>query len=95
MAKSILTASQITKEALGILEQEMYNSTPYCLVQVTLKDGTTQEIILKFMPRNLHEIGDDIKKYGVLVLNNDESGILVMANEIKHINVMKVTKEQP
>ena len=47
------------------------------------------------MPRNLHEIGDDIKKYGVLVLNNDESGILVMANEIKHINVMKVTKEQP
>ena len=95
MAKSILTASQITKEALGILEQEMYNSTPYCLVQVTLKDGTTQEIIMKIRPNNLHDLCDDIKKHGALTLTNDESGILVMANEIKHINVMKVTKEQP
>jgi hypothetical protein len=50
MAKSILTASQITKEALGILEQEMYNATPYCLVVVALKDGTTQEIIIKLNP---------------------------------------------
>jgi len=94
VAKSILTASQITKEALGILEQEMYNSTPYCLVVVALKDGTTQEIMIKINPRNLHDLCDDIKKYGSLTLTNDESGILVMADQIKHINIMKVTKEQ-
>ena len=95
MAISILTASQITKEALGILEQEMYSATPYCLVVVALKDGTTQEIMIKINSRNLHDLCDDIKKHGALTLTNDESGILVMADQIKHITIMKVTKEQP
>ena len=95
MAKSILTASQITKEALGILEQEMYNSTPYSLVQVTLKDGTTQEIMIKINPRNLHDLCDDIKKYGSLTLTNEENAILVMAADVKQITLTKVTKEQP
>jgi hypothetical protein len=90
-----LTINQITKESLAILEKEMYNSTPYCLVQVTLKDGTTQEIIIKLNPNNLHDLCDDIKKYGSLTLINDEGGIYIPANEIKLINVMKVTKEQP
>jgi hypothetical protein len=89
---AILTASQITKEALSILEQEMYNSTPYCLVVVTLKDDTTQEIMIKINPRDLHEIGKELSG-GMLTLTNDESGILVMADQIKHINIMKVTKE--
>jgi hypothetical protein len=90
-----LTINQITKESLAILEKEMYSTTPYCLVQVTLKDGTTQEIIMKINSRNLHDLCDDIKKHGALTLTNDESGILVMADQIKHINIMKVTKEQP
>ena len=94
MAKSILTASQITKEALSVLEQEMYNSTPYCLVQVTLKDGTTQEIIIKINPRDLHEVGTELKGGRALTLDNGESAILVMADQIKHITIMKVTKEQ-
>jgi hypothetical protein len=95
MAKSILTAPQITKEALSILEKEMYDSTPYSLVVVTLKDGTTQEIIIKIRPSSLHDLCDDIKKYGSLTLTNDEMGIYVPANEIKQINLAKVTKEQP
>ena len=90
-----LTINQITNEALGILEQEMYKAAPYCLVQVTLKDGTTQEIIIKLNPNNLQDLCDDIKKYGSLTLINDEGGIYIPANEIKLINVMKVTKEQP
>jgi hypothetical protein len=90
-----LTINQITTEALSVLEKEMYDSTPYSLVVVTLKDGTAQEIILKFHPRNLHDLCDDIKKHGSLTLTNDEGGIYVPANEIKRINVMKVTKEQP
>jgi cephalosporin hydroxylase len=94
MAKSILTASQITKEALSVLEEEMYNSTPYCLVQVTLKDGTTQEIIIKIRPSVIHEIGTELKGGRALTLDNGESAILVMADQIKHITIMKVTKEQ-
>jgi hypothetical protein len=90
-----LTTAQITKEALGILEKEMYNSTPYCLVQVSLKDGSTQEIIMKIRPNNLHDLCDDIKKHGALTLTNDESGIYVPFNEIKYVNIVKVTKEQP
>jgi hypothetical protein len=90
-----LTINQIQKEALGILESEMEKATPYSLVQVALKDGTTQEIILRFHPRNLHDLCDDIRKHGSLTLTNDEGGIYVPAHEIKHINVMKVTKEQP
>jgi hypothetical protein len=90
-----LTINQITNEALGILEKEMYNTAPYCLVVVTLKDGTTQEIIIKIHPRNLHDIGMELKKGGGLTLDNDESAILVMADMIKHITIMKVTKEQP
>lgn len=90
-----LTINQITKESLGILEREMADATPYSLVQVALRDGTTQEIILKFRPRNLHDLCDDIRKHGSLTLTNEESGIYVPAHEIKHINVMKVTKEQP
>jgi hypothetical protein len=90
-----LTINQITNEALGILEKEMYDTTPHCLVVVTLKDGTTQEIIIKIRPRDLHEIGAELKKYGGLTLDNDESAILVMADMIKHITIMKVTKEQP
>jgi hypothetical protein len=95
MAKSILTASQITQHALGILEKEMHDATPYSLVVVALKDGTTQEIIIKINPRSLYEVCDDIKKHGALTLTNDESGIYVPFNEIKYINIMKVTKEQP
>ena len=90
-----LTINQITKESLAILEREMYDSTPYSLVVVTLKDGTTQEIIIKMNPRSLYEICDDIKKHDAMTLTNDEGGIYVPAHEIKHINVMKVTKEQP
>lgn len=90
-----LTTAQITKEALSILEKEMYDSTPYSLVVVTLKDGTTQEIIIKINPRSLYEVCDDIKKHGALTLTNDEMGLYVPANEIKRINIMKVTKEQP
>ena len=88
-----LTINQITKESLAILEKEMYHSTPYCLVVVTLKDGTTQEIIIKITPRDVHEIGAELKKYGGVTLDNDESAILVMADQIKHITIMKVTKE--
>jgi hypothetical protein len=94
-----LTIGQIQKEALGILEKEFdkayTDDTPYSLVQVALKDGTTQEIMLRFRPRNLHDLCDDIRKHGSLTLTNEESGIYVPAHEIKHINVMKVTKEQP
>jgi hypothetical protein len=90
-----LTINQLTNEALSVLEKEMYNATPYCLVVVTLKDGTTQEIIMKINPRNLHDVGMEIKKGGGLTLDNDESAILVMADQIKHITIMKVTKEQP
>ena len=93
MANSILTINQITEEALLLLEQETYNSTPYCLVVVTLKDDTTQEIMIKINPRNLHEIGKELSG-GMLTLTNDESGILVTADQIKHITIMKVTKEQ-
>jgi hypothetical protein len=95
MAKSILTASQITQHALGILEKETYAPTPYCLVQVTLKDGSTQEIIMHMKTGSLYPITEDIKKHGALTLTNDESGIHVPASEIKLITVMKVTKEQP
>ena len=94
MANSILTPRMIANEALSVLEQEMYNKTPYCLVVVTLKDGTTQEIIIKINPRDLHDIGAELKGGGGLTLDNDESAILVMADQIKHITIMKVTKEQ-
>ena len=90
-----LTTAQITKEALKILEREMTDATPYSLVVVTLKDGTTQEIIIKLRPQDLHEIGTELEKGGALTLTNDESAILVMADQIKHITVMKITKEQP
>jgi hypothetical protein len=95
MANTILTTAQIQKEALKILEQEMADATPYSLVVVTLKDGTTQEIIIKMNPRSLYEVCDDIRKHGALTMTNEEGGIYVPAHEIKHINVMKVTKEQP
>jgi hypothetical protein len=88
-----LTINQITEESLKVLEREMYNTAPYCLVVITLKDGTTQEIIIKIHPRDLHEIGAELKGGGGLTLDNDESAILVMADQIKHITIMKVTKE--
>ena len=99
MANTVLTASQITKHGLDILEDEFdksyRNAPPYCLVVITLKDGTTQEIIIKLRPQYLHEIGTELEKGGALTLTNDESAILVMADQIKHITVMKITKEQP
>lgn len=94
MAKSILTASQITNEALSILDKAYTDDTPYCLVQVTLKDGSTEEIIIKINPRVIHDIGTELKGGRALTLNNEDSGILVMADQIKHITIMKVTKEQ-
>ena len=94
-----LTIGQITQHSLGILEKEFdkaySSSVPHCLVVITLKDGTTQEIIIKIHPRDLHDIGVELKGGGGLTLDNDESAILVMADQIKHINIMKVTKEQP
>lgn len=89
-----LTINQITQESLKILERNMHDATPYSLVVVALKDGTTQEIMIKINPRSLYEVCDDIKKHGALTLTNDESGIYVPFNEIKYINIMKVTKEQ-
>ena len=94
MANTILTMAHMQTEALNILEKEMYNATPYSLVVVTLKDDTTQEIMIKINPRDLYDICDDIKKHGALTLTNDESGIYVPSDMIKHINIMKVTKEQ-
>lgn len=96
---AILTTAQIQKEALGILEKEMgerySHSAPYSLVQVALKDGTTHELMVRLRPHDLFAMGEEMKKYGMLVMNNDESAILVMAADVKQITVTKVTKEQP
>ena len=94
MANQILTPKSMHTAIKDILEQEMVDRTPYCLLVVTLKDGNTQEIIIKINPHNLYEVCDDIKKHGALTVVNEESGLYVPSNEIKHINVMKVTKEQ-
>ena len=94
MANQILTPKSMHTAIKDILEQEMADRTPYCLLVVTLKDGNTQEIIIKINPHNLYEVCDDIKKHGALTVVNEESGLYVPFNEIKHINLMKVTKEQ-
>ena len=98
MANQILTPKSMHTAIKDILEDELgkqyADTTPYCLIVVTLKDGTTQEIIIKINPHNLYEVCDDIKKHGALTVVNEESGLYVPFNEIKHINVMKVTKEQ-
>ena len=98
MAKQILTPKSMQTAIKDILEDELgkqyADTTPYCLIVVTLKDGTTQEIIIKINPHNLYEVCDDIKKHGALTVVNEESGLYVPSNEIKHINLMKVTKEQ-
>ena len=97
MAKQILTPKSMHTAIKDILEDELgkqyADRTPYCLIVVTLKDGTTQEIIIKINPHNLYEVCDDIKKHGALTVVNEESGLYVPSNEIKHINLMKVTKE--
>jgi hypothetical protein len=99
MANTILTAPQITQHALGILEKEFdkaySSSTPYCLVQVSLKDGSTHELMMRLHPYNLYEMGEEMKKNGMLVMNNEENAILVMAADVKQITLTKVTKEQP
>ena len=103
MAKQILTPKSMQTAIKDILEDELgkhelgkqyADTTPYCLIVVTLKDGTTQEIIIKINPHNLYEVCDDIKKHGALTVVNEESGLYVPSNEIKHINLLKVTKEQ-
>jgi hypothetical protein len=93
---SILTTSAITSEALKILEQNMrmQELTPHCLVSITLKDGTSQELIIKMRPGDIHEIGADLKKCGGVTLSNEESAILVMADQVKHINVMRITSKE-
>jgi hypothetical protein len=65
----------------------------YSLVVVTLKDGTTHDMMVKMHPHGLHHICEDITKQKALTLCNEDSGIVVMTSEIKHITVMKVTKE--
>ena len=99
MSNKILTAKTIEQEALKILEREMdgrySHSAPYSLVQVALKDGTTHELMLRLRPHDLYEMGEEMKKHGMLVMNNDENAILVMAADVKQITVTKVTKEQP
>lgn len=98
MSNKILTAKTIQQEAMKILEHEIgerySHSAPYSLVQVALKDGTTHELMIRLRPHDLFAMGEEMKKYGVLVMNNDESAILVMAADVKQITVTKVTKEQ-
>jgi len=86
--KLIGELSQGLNEAL----KGAYNPT-YSLVVITLRDGTTHEMMVKMHPHDLHHIGDDITKQKALTLCNEDSGIIVMTDEIKHITVMKVTKE--
>ena len=66
---------------------------PHCLVQVTLKDGTTQDIIATLSPYDLRNVAQEMHKTGMLTLVNSDGGIIVMADLIKSINVMKFTKE--
>jgi hypothetical protein len=40
-------------------------------------------------------MGEEMKKNGMLVMNNEENAILVMAADVRQITVTKVTKEQP
>ena len=99
MAKPIPSTQAIQQEALKILEHEMESirypsSAPYSLVQVVLKDGTTHELMIRLRPHDLYEMGEEMKKHGMLVMNNDESAVLVMAADVKQITVTKVTKEQ-
>ena len=65
----------------------------YSLVVVTLRDGTTHDMMMKIHPHDLHHICEDITKQKAFTLCNEDSGIILMTSEIKHITVMKVTKE--
>lgn len=91
----ILTSASMREAALKIMEREMKReTTPHSLVVITMKDGTTQEIIIKMHPRAIHEIGVDLKERGGITLDNGDNAILVMADQIKHINVMQITTKE-
>lgn len=95
---SILTSASMQEATLRIMEREMErkmrNAPPHSLVVITMKDGTTQEIIIKMHPREIHEIGVNLKERGGVTLDNGDNAILVMADQIKHINVMQVTSKE-
>ena len=102
----ILTSASMREAALKIMEKQVEQeikqlekemkreTTPHSLVVITMKDGTTQEIIIKMHPRAIHEIGVDLKERGGVTLDNGDNAILVMADQIKHINVMQVTTKE-
>lgn len=98
MTTTILTPAGLRNASTQIMEKQieraMHNAAPYCLVVITMKDGTTQEIMAKLHPRDLHEIGAELTRRGGLTLDNGDNAILVMADQIKHINVMKVTSKE-
>ena len=90
---------QLLNELTGSLDKmfnEQYEkNTPYSLVQVTLKDSTVHEIIASIRPSAMHNVARDVRETGMLCLTNGDSALVVMADMIKSINVMKFTKEQP
>lgn len=94
-----ISRQQLLNELNGPLDElfdEQYEkNTPYSLVQVTLIDGTVHEIIASIRPSAMHSMARDVRETGMLCLSNGDSALVVVANMIKSINVMKFTKEQP
>jgi hypothetical protein len=83
---------QELSEGLNAAVGAAYSPT-YSLVVVTLKDESTHQIMMKIHPHDLHHICEDITKQKAFTLCNEDSGIILMTSEIKHVTVMKVTKE--
>ena len=98
MANNLLTTQMITKEALKILEQEMEMREPnqvFSLVEIICKDGKTLgPIMLEMTPAQVHIMGRQMTDHPVLTLANDNEAILVMAHQVKHIKVMRVTSKE-
>lgn len=98
MAGSILTPQAISQHALKILEKEMEmreSNRVFSLVEVFCKDGTTLgPIMLEMEPYAVHEIGRELIERPVVTLANESEAILVMAHQVKHLKVLRVTSKE-
>lgn len=99
MAGSILTPQSITQHAMKILDDEFdkhYTAERvFSLVEVHCNDGTVLgPIMLEMAPQVVHEIGRELIERPVITLANDTEAILVMAHQVKHLKVLRVTSKE-
>ena len=76
-------------------EYPMKDNPVYSIAEITFKDGSRTEFMVKASPSVVPHLLKEMKNTGHLTLWNDTDTMSIAASEVKHFCLRQITNDKP